>query len=302
MTFLKAVPTGVVRVLLVLLLAITTNVTSQADEKPHVVIVVGTRHYSPHLTLPKFAKELDRHGFRSTVVIGEGDPEKKTENVLPGIEAIATADVVILYARFLNLPPREWKFVEDYIKSGKPIIGLRTTNHAFKFAKNDPRFQWNSDFGRRVVGTPYVAHQNTRTNISVVQKPELHPIMTGVTKTKWESPAKLYLTRLEPGCVPLIIGEGEGNPRLLEKSFGTIQVNHSETDIVAWTWKNQWGAKVFSTTLGHAGDFAEESFTRMLVNGVCWATDTKPPAADTKIATWNIEMEVPSKYKERKKN
>jgi hypothetical protein len=36
--------------------------------------------------MPVFAKELERFGFRTTVVMGQGNPEKKTENVLPGIK------------------------------------------------------------------------------------------------------------------------------------------------------------------------------------------------------------------------
>jgi type 1 glutamine amidotransferase len=250
--------------------------------------------------LPIFAKELERLGFEVTLINGEGDPEKKTENVLPGIKALDDADVAIFYMRFLNLPESEWSHIEDYIKSGKPVIGMRTANHAFKFAADDSRSEWNDSFGRRVIGTPYVAHQSTRSNINVVKKHVSHEVLTGVSATTWESPAKLYLTRLEPGCVPILTGDGEGKPRLLENPFGTMNVNEYETDIVAWTWENEWGAKVFATSLGHAGDFAEESFTRMLVNGVFWAVDREPPAPDEKIATFEIEMEVPSKYRERK--
>jgi len=47
--------------------------------------------------LPPFAEELQRLGFRTSVVMGEGDPEKKTENVLSGIEALAEADLAIFY-------------------------------------------------------------------------------------------------------------------------------------------------------------------------------------------------------------
>ena len=64
-----------------------------AQDKPHAVLVVGTLHYSPELTMPVFAKELERFGFRTTVVMGEGNPEKKTENVLPGIEVLEEADL-----------------------------------------------------------------------------------------------------------------------------------------------------------------------------------------------------------------
>jgi type 1 glutamine amidotransferase len=99
----------------------------------------------------------------------------------------------------------------------------------------------------------------------------------------------------------LVVGEGEGKPRLLEKSFGTIHVDQSETDVVAWTCQNEWGGKVFATSLGHAGDFAEASFTRMLLNSVYWATNREPIPADQEVKTWDIEMEVPSKYTPRKK-
>ena len=271
-----------------------------ADEKLHVVVVVGTHHYSAHLTMPPFSKELERLGFKTTLVMGDGDPEKKTKNVLPGIEALADADVLVIYARFLNLPENEWKHVEKYFKSGKPVIGLRTSNHAFKFPVVDPRSQWNDGFGKRVLGTPYIAHQETKTNVSAVSKYKTHEILSGIPRPKWESSAKLYLTRLQPGCVPLVIGEGEGKPRLLEKKFGTIQVNLSETDVVAWTWKNEWNARVFATTLGHASDFAEESFTRMLVNSVYWAVERPQPKPSEKISTWEIQMEVPSKFKPRR--
>lgn len=271
-----------------------------AAEKPHVVIVVGTHHYSPHRSMPLFEKELQRLGFRTTLVMGEGDPEKKTDDVLPGIAALDAADVAVFYMRFLNLPDDEWGPIQRYIKSGKPVIGLRTCNHAVKFTADSPHYHWNESFGRRVLGTPYIAHQSTKTNVNIVKQHVKHPILAGVGSRDWESPAKLYLTRLQPGCVPLLAGEGQGNARVLEKNFGTIHTNRSETDIVAWTWTNEWQARVFATSLGHAGDFAEESFTRMLVNGICWAADRQPPAATEKIATWDIKMEVPSTYIERK--
>ncbi len=283
------------------IIPITDSIAQDETDPLHVVVIVGTHHYSAHRSMPPFAEELKRLGFRTTLVMGQGDPEKKTKNVLPGIQALADADVAIFYTRFLNLPVKEWQPIVDYVKSGKPVIGLRTANHAFKFPADDPRVNWNDGFGKRVLGTPYIAHQATKTNINVVSKHKTHPILHGVTTTNWESPAKLYLTRLEPGCVPLVVGEGEGKPRLLEKSFGTIHVDQSETDVVAWTWQNEWGGKVFATSLGHAGDFAEASFTRMLLNSVYWATNREPIPADQEVKTWDIEMEVPSKYTPRKK-
>ncbi|WP_182868621.1 ThuA domain-containing protein [Rhodopirellula sp. JC639] len=284
------------RTINLLLAAITLTVVSarvatastEAD-RPHVVIVVGTLHYSPELTMPVFAEELERFGFRTTVVMGEGNPEKKTENVLPGINVLADADLAIFFMRFLKLPDDELQPIVDYVQSGKPVIGLRTANHSFKYPAGHPNQPWNDGFGRRALGTPYVVHQTSETNISVVQENLDHPIMTHVTKKRWVSPGTLYLTRLEPDCLPLVSGTGEGRARTLKRAFGTVEVKPHESDVVAWAWQNEWGGKVFGTSFGHPGDFAEESFVRMLVNAVHWAVDRPLPRADQQVSTWNIE-------------
>jgi type 1 glutamine amidotransferase len=272
-----------------------------AADQPHAVVVVGTHHDSPQLTMPLFARELERFGFRTTLVTGEGDPEKKAENVLPGIEALAEADVAIFYMRFLKLPDEELRSIAEYVESGKPVIGLRTANHAFKYPQGHPRFEWNDGFGQRVLGTPYVIHQAGETAITTVEKNRSHPIMSGITKTDWTSPGSLYLTRLEGGTLPLAIGTGTGRARLVEKDYGTIQVNEAEADIVAWVWENEWGGRVFATSLGHPGDFARESFTRMLINSACWAVGKPPPGPDERVSTWDVEV-VRKKPRERGRN
>lgn len=259
------------------------------EEKPHAVFVLGTLHYSPELTMPGFAKELERFGFRTSVVSGEGNPESKTENVLPNIDLLKQADVVIFFSRFLKLPDEEWQVIEDYLKSGKAVVGLRTANHSFKYPKGHPRFAWNDDFGRRALGSPYIVHQSSETKVQVVPENVGHPIMTHVAKREWTSPGTLYLARMEEGCVPLLMGSGTGKARLLKKSFGEIKVKEHETAAVAWAWENEWGGKSFYTSLGHPGDFAEESFNRLLLNAVCWAAESPLPPKDAKITTWEIE-------------
>ena len=115
--------------------------------------------------------------------------------------------------------------------------------------------------------------------------------------TGWVSPGTLYLARLEKGCLPLASGSGKGRARLLKKSFGEIQVKEFETAVVAWAWENEWGGKVFGTSFGHPGDFAEKSFNRMLVNACHWAVDKELPGADEKITTWQIERADKKKKK-----
>ena len=276
--------------LLALILACITLANAE-EKKPHVVLVVGTLHYSPELTMPLVAKELEKLGFRTTVVMGEGNPEKKSENVLPGIEVLAEADLVIFFKRFLKLPDKEWQPIEDYLKSGKPVIGLRTAGHAFLYPKEHPRYEWNDGFGRRVFGSPYIVHQGGSTKVKVVAENSKHPVMAHVEKQEWTSQGTLYLAQLEEGCLPLVSGSGTGRERLIKKDFGEIQVKKFETAPVAWVWENEWGGKSFYTSFGHPGDFGEKSFNRMLINAVHWGLDLQPPAADAEISTWKVERQ-----------
>jgi len=48
---------------------------ASADRPPHAVIVIGTYHYNPQTTMPALAKELEKFGFRTTIVQGVGNPE-----------------------------------------------------------------------------------------------------------------------------------------------------------------------------------------------------------------------------------
>lgn len=261
----------------------------KSDEKPHAVFVIGTLHYSPELSMPLFAQELERFGFRTTIVRGEGDPEKKTEDVLPTIGVLEDADVAIFFSRFLQLPDAEWRPVEDYLKSGKPVIGLRTANHSFKYPKGHPRYDWNVDFGRRALGSPYIVHQAGSTEIKVVAENVDHPIMTHVAKREWVSPGTLYLARLEEGCLPLVVGTGKGKARYLKRQFGEMQVKEVETAPVAWAWTNEWGGNSFYTSFGHPGDFAEVAFNRMLLNAICWSVGHPLPDEDARISTWDLK-------------
>ena len=54
---------------------------------------------------------------------------------IPGIDAIDDADMLFLFLRFLK-PNDEWmaKF-EGYLDRGGPLLGLRTTTHAFNGLK-----------------------------------------------------------------------------------------------------------------------------------------------------------------------
>ncbi len=102
----------------------------------HIVFVSGDEEYRSEEGLPQLAKILaQRHGFKCTVLFSI-DPHDGTINPnqhdnTPGIEALRTADLMVILTRFRELPDQQMRYVVDYVESGRPIVGLRTATHAF---------------------------------------------------------------------------------------------------------------------------------------------------------------------------
>ena len=263
-----------------------TNLVAAGD-KPHAVVVVGTHHYAPQVTMPKLAAELGRLGMRTTVINPEWDPEKDDRG-LPGLEALETADVAIFFVRFLSIGEEQLQHIRKFVEGGKPVVCLRTSTHAFKYEEGHEHHRLNASFGREVFGTPYLIHLQGATAVNLVEGAGEHPILTGVADLDgWSSPGTLYLTKLEPGAKGLLQGTGRPKkPGTRTNQFGTHELKPEMTDTIAWTWENRWGGRVFGTSLGHAGDFADPRSMRVLVNGVFWAAGHAVPSAETPIETF----------------
>ena len=261
---------------------------SPAAEKPHAVVVVGTHHYSPEKTMPRFAAELERLGFETTVINPDWNPEKDKRG-LPGLEALADADVAVFFTRFLKLDEEQLTKITSYVESGKPVVGLRTSTHSFNYPKTDPNAKWNDGFGKDVLGTPYRIHLAGSTTIKPVDGSEKHAILTGVEATSWKSPGTLYLTDLQQGAQPLLVGTGKAKRiGTVTNGFGTHELQAEMTDVVAWTWENKWKGRTFTTSLGATGDFANANSMRVMVNGVFWAAGRDVPSASIAIKTFEL--------------
>ena len=283
------------------LISLASTLLCHAAEKPHAVIVVGTHHYSPEKTMPLFAAELDRLGFETTVINPDWDPEKDKRG-LPGIEALADADVAVFFTRFLKLNDEQLGAITSYLESGKPVVGFRTSTHGFRYPKDNPNVQWNNDFGKDALGTPYRIHLASSTNVKPVDGMEKHPILSGVEASSWTSPGTLYLTDLQEGAQPLLVGTGKAKRvGSVTNGFGTHELKAEMTDVVAWTWKNKWGGRTFTTSLGHVGDFANPNSMRVMVNGVFWAAGREVPSASTAINPFQLKKQAAPKKAPAKK-
>ncbi len=197
----------------------------------HIVLITAEQEYRSEQSMPMMAKILSKyHGFDCTVLFGVNDkgevdptmpvyPKKgeeadfKTHNI-PGLEHLASADLVLFFTRLLTLPMEQQEQIIDYVDSGKPLIALRTGNHGFHGAlpyKIDDKIV---NFGRDVLGGAFMGHHGRwhadSTRGSIVEAMKDHPIVTGVTDI-W-GPSDVYRTykegtSLPEGCTALVWGQ-----------------------------------------------------------------------------------------------
>src|SRR5438874_13462197 len=116
------------------------------DPKPgpgqgkHVVFLSGDEEYRSEEGLPMLAKILSqRHGFKCTVLFpvdpdGTINPENGAS--LPGAAALDSADAIVMLLRFRHWPDEAMKHFVDAYRRGVPIVGLRTSTHAFNYARD----------------------------------------------------------------------------------------------------------------------------------------------------------------------
>jgi type 1 glutamine amidotransferase len=257
-----------------LFIGLSFSVNLLAQKKPLIVFVCGDHEYSGEETLPILAKELEKnYGFNVKVL--KSYPNQNAEKNIPGLEILKEADLAVFYLRWRQLVPEQLALIDDYLKSGKPIMGFRTTTHAFNFPKGHESEKWNA-FGEFALNAPpgwggKAAHthygHNSTTDVSVIPKAKKHPILTGVAPNFHVSS---WLYRVLPdyptkGSEWLLMGKS---------------VNPDKAAIdnpVAWVGTNSFGAKVFSTTLGHPEDFSVEAFQRLLINAIHWELGLKVP-------------------------
>ena len=257
----------------------------------HIVLVSGDEEYRSEEALPQLAKILaTRHGFKCTVLFaidrkdGTIDPDQRDN--IPGLEALDSADLMIIFTRFRDLPDEQMKHIVDYVESGRPIVAMRTATHAFdlKTSQTYPQYTWNSKewdggFGRQVLGETWIDHhghhgkQSTRGIIAKGQ--ESHPILRGIKDGDIWGPTDVYDVRLPlPGdSQPLVLGQVLEGMRPTDPPVAGKQ--NDPMMPVAWvkTYAGKQGqtARVFTTTMGASQDLQNEGLRRLLVNACYWA-------------------------------
>ena len=252
----------------------------------HIVFLSGDEEYRSEESMPQIAKIASvRHGFRCTVLFAinreTGEIAPETLDNIPGLEALKTADLLVMFVRFRELPDDQMKLIIDYTNSGKPILGLRTATHAFRYVKHrDSPYakysfenrEFEGGYGRQVLGETWVNHYGTHQKEStrglIAPGMENHPIVRGCDDI-WGASDVYDLTTLCGDCTPIILGQ------VLKGMDPHDAPNSGKKPLpVAWT-KTYTGSsgkasRVFTTTMGHPLDFTSEGFRRLLINGCYW--------------------------------
>jgi hypothetical protein len=277
----------------------------------HIALVSGDEEYRSEEALPQLAKILaKRHGFKCTVLFavdpatGEINPD--VVNNIPGLEALKTADLLIVFTRFRDLPDEQMQHVVDYVNAGKPVIGIRTATHAFNikdtkkpFAKfsynsNDPGFV--KGFGKQVLGETWVnhhgAHGKEGTKALFAPGMESNPILRGINSGDICLRTDVYGVNLPlPGdSQPLLLGQvidgltADAKPVEGKKNDPMMPVAWTKT-YTAPDGSGKTG-RVFTTTMGCSQDLENEAFRRLLVNATYWCLGLEskiPPSSNVEL-------------------
>ena len=251
----------------------------------HIVFIAGDHEYRGEESLPALARILAKHyGFRCSVFFTT-DPKtgeiKPGSSHIAGLDALKSADLMVVFLRFQDFPDEEMKHVVDYLQRGGPVVGLRTSTHAFQIRRKDAKYakyttngtpEFKGGFGRQILGETWVGHygRNHKQSSRLLLQPEAkeHPVLRGV-KDVWVQCGGYKAYPIEGSTVlakgQILDGMRPDAPAAEDK------------EVLPVAWVREYTAdsgkkgRVFTTTHGASEDLLNEGFRRMLVNACLWA-------------------------------
>ncbi|TLF40365.1 ThuA domain-containing protein [Maribacter aurantiacus] len=254
----------------------------KTENPPHIVFVTGDEEYRSEESMPMLAaiakRELNAKVTVCYALDSTGTIDPNRLDHISNLEALEDADLMVIFTRYRQLPKEERDYISNYVESGKPIVGFRTSTHAFKY--DDPTLEyWNNEWPTKVFGQQWITHHGhfddgkfPVTNISAIDSS--NAILNGFKPFE----AYSWLYHVDGGDWSLY---GDSKPILKgysTKSQHEIDGNLDKfplTNPVAWT-KSYTGnsgkaGRVFFTTLGHPYDFKLPQVRKIAMNGIFWA-------------------------------
>ena len=242
------------------------------DRRPVVAFVTAEGEYKANQRLPEFAHELLLgENVNCEFALGKPIMDGEGRHNIENLQILNDADLAVFFLRRRALEYDKMDLIRDYVKSGKPIMGIRTASHAFDARKPIPRkggaitmadgsvsevlVQW-PEFDRDILGGNYQGHygqQDEGTRVSVIPGMEDHILLHGFPVEGYSSSGTLYRNR------PL------RSPYAQVLLMGAIPDQDAEPVF----WINDNGKnKVIYTSLGHWDDWEEEGFRKLMTNSI----------------------------------
>lgn len=254
----------------------------------HIVFVTGEEYYRSEEGMSMFAKILSQHhGYKCTVLFAidpvTGFINANKANNIPGLEALKSADLMVVFARFRELPDADMKHIVDYVNAGKPVLGIRNATHAFRYSANSTSpyknwdFQskaWLGGFGQQILGDTWIAHygkfQKEATLATVISSQRNNPVLRGVADTIFCHTDVNSVERLTPKDLVLMQGQVLSGLNPMDPP-----VTDKRKDVrMPFAWFKTYTApsgkegRSFSTTAGASLDWQSEDLRRLMVNAI----------------------------------
>jgi len=254
-----------------------------------VVLVSGDEEYRTEESMPMLAKILSqKHGFTCKVLFSwdEGgsyiDPDN--HQGVKGWHHLDTADLMIIGTRFRDPSVEDTKHITQFLNASKPVIGIRTSTHAFKWLDNRTfggKISFK-DFGPKILGEGWVNHhgkhkyQGAR---GVIESANAnHPVLNGVKDVF--GPTDVYGIRaLTDQDTILLRGQVTEN---LKPDSKPVESKNNPMQPLAWIHpytspSGNYGT-AFCTTMGGSVDLVSEDLRRLIINATYHLTGLDVPS------------------------
>ena len=285
----------------------TSEGASGPGKGKHIVMIAAEEAYRSEESMPMMAQILSRQGFKCTVLFAidpaDGTINPKIKDNIPGLEQLKTADLLVVFLRWRELPDEQMQHIIDYTESGKPILGIRNATHPFKYVKrpDSPYARFDSaskepsgGWGRLVLGETWISHYGKNlvesTRCDIVTAASAHPIFNGIRTGFW-IPDDVYgiSSALSGDSTPVLLGQP-----LDAWTTDARPVAEKPPQPIAWT-KSYTGAtgktaRVFTSTMGHGDAFKIEAFRRMISNACLWCMNMEDSINPS------CNMDIPEEY------
>lgn len=254
----------------------------------HIVFVTGEEYYRSEEGMSMFAAIMARHhGFRCTVLFAI-DPETGLINPnknshIPGLAALGDADLMVIFARFRELPDSDMKHIVDYVNSGKPVLGIRNATHAFRYSPKSTSLykawdfrskSWPGGFGQQILGDTWIAHygkfQKESTLAHLNTQHSKHPVLRGIADPIFVHTDVNSVKRLTDKDTVLFHGQVLSGLKPTDPP-----VSDQRKDVrMPFAWFKTYTApsgkrgRSFTTTAGASLDWLSEDLRRLMVNAM----------------------------------